>query len=329
MQPLAAASPVVDSPWRVLELFAGIGGLAHAWPEVKVVAALDINTQAASVYRRSLSHPYQVREIESLSDELLGHYAANLWWLSPPCQPFTRRGQQRDVADRRTRGLQRIVEAIAACRPQAIGLENVVGFLGSRASERLLQCLADCGYQVAIRELCPSHLGWPNRRPRVYLLAARERLRPWRAVPRYDCRLQDLLSPAAAVEPAAQHRPGESNGTGDTTGDSTGDSTGGTTEQELWLPTQYVEKYWSALDRIEVLSDDACTACFAASYGKTLLHAGSYLRVGNRYRRFSPREVARLLGFPDSLDLAGVPTRAAWKLLGNSLSLPAVRYVLS
>jgi len=47
-------------------------------------------------------------------------------------------------------------------------------------------------------------------------------------------------------------------------------------------------------------------------------------------RRFSPREILRLLGFPDSFHLPdNLPMRQAWRHVGNSLSVVAVRHVLS
>ena len=51
---------------RVLELFAGIGGLRCAWPEATLVAAVDINQIARDVYLRNHSGPYHIREIASM-----------------------------------------------------------------------------------------------------------------------------------------------------------------------------------------------------------------------------------------------------------------------
>ena len=70
---------------RVLELFCGIGGCAAALGErAEIVAAVDINQVALSVYRQNYRHPVQVCEIESLPADLCRAWAADLWWLSPP-----------------------------------------------------------------------------------------------------------------------------------------------------------------------------------------------------------------------------------------------------
>jgi site-specific DNA-cytosine methylase len=308
----AASPPLVQAsilekhrcpPRRVLELFAGLGGLAATWPEADIAAAVDIDQQAAHIYRQNFPHPYVVQEMASCSQATLESYQADFWWLSPPCQPFSRRGQQADIHDPRNAGLQRITLAIGECQPAGIGLENVQGFVGSRAHELLLQQLERHSYHVLSTQLCPTQLGWPNRRPRFYLLAARQALGPWQPLPTYQLQLADLLDVQPLPESAAA--------------------------KELLLPDEHLQKYRDALDRVELENPQAVAACFASSYGKTLLQAGSYVRCGESYRRFSPYEVARLLGFSAQFSLRGIAQRRAWKLLGNSLSLPAVRYVLS
>jgi site-specific DNA-cytosine methylase len=289
-------------PRRVLELFAGIGGLAAAWPEADIAAAIDISQLAAKIYQQNFSHRYVVQEIASLSQATLKSYEADFWWLSPPCQPFSRRGKQADINDPRCAGLQRITRALGECQPAGIGLENVHGFVHSRAHELLVEQLERHGYHVLSTELCPTQLGWPNRRPRFYLLAAQQALGPWQPLPTYQLGLKDLLNTHLTQEEAK--------------------------DQQLLLSDEHFQKYHEAIDRVELGDPRAITACFAASYGKTLLQAGSYVRCGQNYRRFSPNEMARLLGFSEQFTISGTTHRGAWKLLGNSLSLPVLRYVL-
>lgn len=302
-------------PRRVLELFAGIGGFATACPAANVVAAIDINRSAEKAYRLNHLHPFHVREIESMSDAEFRGFAADFWWMSPPCQPYSRRGAQLDTADPRARPFLRLLDAMAACTPDWIGLENVIGFGQSRSFARLNEMLVQAGYHISTIELCPSQLGWPNRRPRFYLLASRNPSPPWRALPNYSTTLRELL-------PGADRGPRDSSLMLDSS---------------LILDASIVARYGAAIDRVALDQPGAITACFAGSYGKTLLRAGSYLELTGSplaietksYRRFTPQEVACLLGFPSHLRLAGLSHRAAWKLLGNSLSIPAVRYVLS
>ena len=75
----------------------------------------------------------------------------------------------------------------------------------------------------------------------------------------------------------------------------------------------------------------AVTSCFTSAYGRSPVRAGSYLREADgRIRRFSPPEILRLLGFREMFQLPVALSYArAWPLVGNSLSVPAVRHVLA
>lgn len=290
-------------PWRAIEFFAGIGGFACAAPPCEIAAAIDIDRDARTVYQRHWSHPYWIREIGSLTAACLAPLDANLWWLSPPCQPYSRRGRQADVDDRRAASLLHLISLIPELRPRAIALENVSGFARSRARAQLGKMLEACGYHVMARELCPTELGWPNRRPRYYLLASLEPLTDWRPLPCYDVTLEQIL---AAAEPDFEER------------------------ETCQISRDEQMRFGAAMDRVELAQPQAVTACFGSSYGKSLLHAGSYVVTSSAWRRFTPREVAALLGFPSWFAMPQhFSHRQAWRLLGNSLSIPAVRYVLS
>lgn len=292
---------------RVIELFAGVGGVAAALEGSGTdLTAVDINADAQTIYRANFEHGYAIREIDSVSDSEFANWSADLWWMSPPCQPYSRRGNRKDMQDRRSFAIQRILQALTACAPSMIALENVYGFELSQAHEELTRWLHGQGYWTRSCHLCPSDWGWPNRRPRFFLIASREPGLEWQTVPQFDLPLSSFVD---SLEPSIETK-------------------------HLWLSTDEVAKYGPALDRVN-LCEPRPTACFAGSYGKTWLHAGSYLETEHGLRRFHPREVARLLGFEDGFrlpklaPLAPQSDRKLWKLLGNSLSIPSVRYVLS
>lgn len=300
--PLFLKSNAVD--FRAVEFFAGVGGFATAWPEVEVAAAIDIHQGAAEVYAANNSHPFWTREIESIASEDILALQANLWWMSPPCQPYTLRGLRRDVVDPRAQSLLRLIDLMADCKPEYLLLENVHGFAKSRALGRLCQQLERCGYSWQTIELCPTEMGWPNKRPRFYLMASRiAKLVPWRSVPEYFYRTDDMVERHVDLQEIPL---------------------------ELLMDESIIATIEDGIDRCDPNSERA-TACFGSSYGRSLLNSGSYLQLKDgRYRRFLPREVANLLGFPPSFNLpVACRTRTLWKLLGNSLSIPAVRYVLS
>merc|ERR1719325_178636 len=99
---------------------------------------------------------------------------ADLWLLSPPCQPFTRTGKKMDVKDSRNAALLRLLDALPslAAPPRALLLENVPEFVGSQMHGRLQQALQQCSFtEVEELVLDPRDFGFPNTRRRFYCLA--------------------------------------------------------------------------------------------------------------------------------------------------------------
>ncbi len=280
---------------RVLELFAGIGGCAAAVGSERVVAAYDQSPLAEAVYRHGHpATPFHRDNLVGVSEAALARWEADLWWMSPPCQPYTVRGARRDLDDPRAASLVRIVELAAAIRPRWLALENVAGFRGSRAHALVARTLRGGGYAVAEHALCPTELGVPNRRARFYLLAARE---------------GELGAPDRTLvgRPLAEYLDADDPG--------------------LALAPGQAAAYRHALD---VVVGDGPTACFTAAYGRSVVRSGSYLPTPDGLRRFSPAEVARLLHFPPDFTFPeGFDRRRQWALLGNSLSVAAVRAVLA
>lgn len=184
------------SAFTALELYAGIGGFAAAVPEAEVRLAVEQSAPALAVYRANHPHPTRAANLEGFD---LAAVDADLWWMSPPCQPYTRRGRGRDLDDPRTRSFRRVVEALAARRPRWVALENVPEFQGSRAHALLREALA--GYRVEETVLCPTELGAPNRRRRFYLVAGDGPL-PLGPGPAPSPRLADYLDAEGPLLPA-------------------------------------------------------------------------------------------------------------------------------
>jgi DNA (cytosine-5)-methyltransferase 1 len=283
-----------------VELFCGIGGCAAALgPDSHVVAAVDINVLALEAYAAGFPHPTLGRSVESLTAGELEAMETDLWWLSPPCQPYTRRGKGGDLDDPRSAGLLHVIEVLEVVRPPWLAVENVPEFGGSRSCRLLVKTLERCGYWVEMLELCPTSLGIPNRRRRFYLLAGRGRdSRPRRPAKQASLPLRSFLD----TEP----------------------------EPELWVEPGLVERYTQAIDLVSPDDPTSVASTFTSAYGRSPVRSGSYLATPRGARRFSPAEILRLLGFPPSFRLpADWSLSRKWRLVGNSLSVPAVRHVLS
>ena len=303
---------------KVLELFAGIGGFTAAFPNLEIVKAVDIDQTAREVYSANFSHSYSIKEIASLPLEWFSRLNSDLWWMSPPCTPFTQRGAQRDIDDNRSAALKHLIHVATMLRPSLICLENVVGFESSQAYATMHNEWTKAGYQIQTYTFCPSNLGWPNRRPRVYCIASqvdRARALSEPTTETHFTPIVETLSLSPFIDATISPK----------------------THPALWLAPKTVDRYLDAMDRVAISNSSATgapastemTACFASSYGKAIVRSGSYLETNWGYRRFSPREVARLLGFSDAFRLPEtLSLERQWHLLGNSLSLPAVRHVL-
>lgn len=291
-----------------LELFCGIGGFAAATAgtNARVAGAFDQSRVALDVYHINYpKHSAREKDLERVGLAELLDVGANLWWLSPPCQPYSVRGHRRDLDDPRARSLAHLLELFAAIPsadlPYYLALENVAGFACSRARELFKGLLAERGYQIRERLLCPTELGVPSRRPRYYLTASRHGLMPQFSPTCQSKPLRDYLDPQTDSDPAV----------------------------ELLLSPQVLNSFGDGLRILDPDDPAAYTTCFTAGYGKSLMHAGSYLYCDSRVRRFTPLEIAHLLGFPSTFRFPeNLSQRKRWHLLGNSLSVTAVREVL-
>ncbi|KAF5355832.1 hypothetical protein D9756_004315 [Leucocoprinus leucothites] len=127
-------------PVRALEFYAGIGGLHLALQRSSVdgvvVQAFDWDPAACQVYR--INHPPEIikkADISQLSAEQLAAYNADLWLLSPACQPYTvLNPNAKGAADPRAKSFLYLVQEVLPklkemnALPSRLLVENVAGF---------------------------------------------------------------------------------------------------------------------------------------------------------------------------------------------------------
>lgn len=282
---------------RLLELFAGIGGAAVAFQnQVEIVAAIDINKNAKAAYEANFPHPYLTKSIESLSAKALKEFNADIWWMSPPCQPFTRRGLNRDDQDTRSAALKKLIDAIDVARPETFMIENVLGFQNSKMRDLLIRKLTACDYHFHEYQLCATEFGIPNNRPRYYLVASQT-----------EC--EKLTFQKSKAQKLSEFLDEE-------------------IDERFWIDPKQLGEKINGLNVVDAQSDSSI--CFTSAYGRWLKISGSFISDGDRLRRFTPKEVSRLLGFPESFQM---PTTLndlqRWKLLGNSVSVYVVERLLN
>jgi tRNA (cytosine38-C5)-methyltransferase len=99
---------------RVIELYSGIGGMRFALRSAlginednQVMQAFDVNLIANQTYihnfrshstkpKRDATSPSSL-SIEYITSSELDKYTANIWMMSPPCQPYTKLGLQKGI----------------------------------------------------------------------------------------------------------------------------------------------------------------------------------------------------------------------------------------
>ncbi|VEU36398.1 unnamed protein product [Pseudo-nitzschia multistriata] len=134
--------------------------------------------------------------IERMSIKQLEEWSADVWVMSPPCQPHTRQhnggsescNDAKDLDDPRSRSFLKICEWLEGPPPSGTGrrrrlrdeslpslilLENVVGFESSGSFRRWRSALGARGYRSAHFHLTPTQVRLPNDRPRYYCVAIR------------------------------------------------------------------------------------------------------------------------------------------------------------
>ncbi|PIO63094.1 C-5 cytosine-specific DNA methylase, partial [Teladorsagia circumcincta] len=120
-----------------------------ACPNSQVVAAYDINTTANKIYTYNFPETALCQNnIQAISTKHLEKLNAQLWTMSPPCQPFTKKGSQQGIDDHRCDSFMALLEKLKQMknRPRLIFLENVLGFETSSVHKELISTLTELQY---------------------------------------------------------------------------------------------------------------------------------------------------------------------------------------
>lgn len=190
-------------PLRVLDLFAGCGGLSLGFRSAgfEVVAAVEFDGHAAASHGRNFhsgqlphSRPRDITATtpEELSIELgLGpmDLAVDVIVGGPPCQAFARVGRaklreiddhpQAFLHDPRAQLYKSYLYYVDCFQPLAILLENVPDVLnhgGQNIAEEICEVLKSKGYVCRYTLLNSVFYGVPQMRERMFLVAYRREL---------------------------------------------------------------------------------------------------------------------------------------------------------
>lgn len=165
---------------RVLELFSGIGGFKRAveeiWKPLDFVG-VDINDQAMSEYLANENESVIGVNLSVNTMEVgwFDEVAADIWCMSPPCQPYSVQGHYKDVNDKRSDSIKNLTKVFSQLRylPRFVLLENVPPFANSQSWANFRDCIISRGFSVTTYDLSSTTFGYPNNRRRFYAVFSR------------------------------------------------------------------------------------------------------------------------------------------------------------
>lgn len=306
--------------YRAVDLFAGIGGIRLGFEQafgdgIETVFASEWNKFAVKTYRANFATPHEIAgDITQVDERDVPDH--DILLAGYPCQPFSLAGVSKKNSLGRQTGFADetqgtlffdVARIIDAKRPQAFMLENVKNLVShdkGRTFKVIMSVLSEeLGYHVHWKIVDGIH--WtPQHRERIYIVGFREDLPfDWGDldVPESGGVLADIMEPDV---PAKY-----------------------TLSDKLWDYLQaYAAKHKAAGHGFGygLVGPGDTTRTLSARYHKD----GSEILVmqdGNP-RRLTPRECARLQGFPDSFVIPVSDTQA-YRQFGNSVCVPAVRAV--
>jgi len=170
-----------------VDLFCGAGGLSEGLRQAghRVLVATDLNRHMCETYRLNHENATVVQAnvlneadtdnlIDTIESKLKGR-TLNLLAGGPPCQGFSTAGK-RSPSDVRNSLIFRTLVFIHKLRPENVLIENVPGIRWIRQG-RLLKTMLDAltreGYHHSTLVLKAEEYGVPQRRRRVFIMAAR------------------------------------------------------------------------------------------------------------------------------------------------------------
>jgi DNA (cytosine-5)-methyltransferase 1 len=297
-----------NNRFTFIDLFAGIGGIRIAFERIggKCVFTSEWNDQCQMMYEANFGEKPlgDITKIDASDvpnhDILTGGF---------PCQAFSIIGNRHGFTDTRGTLFFDIERILRAKKPKAFLLENVKQLTThdkGRTLQVILDHLVSLGYFVHYKVLNGLDFGVPQKRERIILVGFNRDF-PFRfPMNGSDSKsLSDILEPEDQID--KQHF---------------------LTEYfRSKLERKLKEQNKRIIHRPVVLHENKSGNIGIHPFTCALRAAGSYNYVTvNGERRFTPREMLRLQGFPDSFKIV-VPVAQVRKQAGNSVVIPKIEAV--
>lgn len=291
------------SSFKLIDLFAGIGGIRLGFkpffPECVFTSEWDKFSKIT--YAENFADVPE-GDITQVDEKAIPKF--DILLAGFPCQPFSNAGLKKGFADARGTLFFDIARIIKYHQPRVVFLENVKGFKNHDKGNTFAvvkQTLESFGYTVYAEVLNAKDFGVPQNRERIYIIAFLDQVDFTFPHPsKIPVKLGDILEPA----PAKKY----------------------TISDKLWSGhqrrKQEHKRKGNGFGYSLFNTQSSYTSTISARYYKD----GSEILIAQENknpRKLTPREAARLQGFPDSFVIPVSDTQA-YRQFGNSVSVPVI-----
>lgn len=318
--------PVSDPRFTFIDLFAGIGGFRMAMQNLggRCVFSSEWDSQAQKTYMLNYGEvPFGDITLEETKSYIPDGF--DVLCAGFPCQAFSLAGKRRGFEETRGTLFFDVAEIIRRKQPKAFFLENVKGLLihdkGNTIKTILRVLRDDLNYYVPDPQIVNAmNFGVPQHRERVYIVGFRK-----------DMNVKDFSYPKPT----------------DTSKTFADIKEKDVVPSKYYLSTQYIKTLVAHKERhaakgngfgYEIIPNDGVSnAIVVGGMGrernlvidKRLKDFTPMTRIKGEVnhdgiRKMTPREWARLQGFPDDF-IIGVADASAYKQFGNSVAVPAIQ----
>jgi len=295
---------------KVIDLFAGIGGIRlgveQAFGSVDCVFTSEIDKHAVTTYKANFKDSHIFGDIKQIDENDVPDHDVLLAGF--PCQPFSQAGLKKGFTDTRGTLFFDIERILLAKQPKAFLLENVKQLKGhdkGRTFQTIIDHLNKSGYKVFYEILKARDFGIPQNRERIYIVG--------------------FLDHSINFEfPKPTNLPTR-----------VGDILDDVVDEKYTIS----DKLWAGHKRRKELNklngkgfgyglfnkESVYTNTISARYYKD----GSEILIeqeDKNPRKLTPREAARLQGFPEEYVIP-VSDAQAYKQFGNSVAVPVIKAI--
>lgn len=160
--------PKITEESVVLDLFAGCGGLSLGFEASGFrTIGYEMVEEAVNTYNKNLKGKCY-KEFLTVGFEYPEMDKIDIIIGGPPCQPFSRFGNQKGMEDARD-GFPIFIDAVRRIQPKIFMIENVANILGRHKwyFDLIAEELAKLGYNIEYRILNAVNYGVPQNRERL------------------------------------------------------------------------------------------------------------------------------------------------------------------